>query len=58
MGGDLLGRQRRHERRVSGPLTVDQFEKCITFGLQFQCVDAPASMPDPCLLGNSPACSG
>ena len=40
------------------PLTVDQFEKCITFGLQFQCVDAPASMPDPCVVGMSPACSG
>jgi len=40
------------------PLTVDQFEKCITFGLQFQCVTAPASMPDPCVVGMSPACSG
>jgi len=40
------------------PLTVDQFEKCITFELQFQCVDAPATMPDPCVVGMSPACSG
>ena len=39
-------------------MTVDQFEKCITFQLQFQCVDAPATMPDPCVIAETPACSG
>jgi len=38
-------------------ITVDQFEKCITFRLQFQCVDAPATMPDPCVVYQSPGCS-
>jgi hypothetical protein len=40
------------------PLTVDQFEKCVIFGLQFQCVNPPATMPDPCVVGQSPVCSG
>jgi hypothetical protein len=39
-------------------MTVDQFEKCMTFRLQFMCVDPPATTSDPCVVAQSPACSG